>query len=476
LRSFKITLIFLASIIVFFIADVKAYKAQEESDKAYLKEKSAPEKVNKRPIVYVIPIKGDIEKGLAFFVYRSIKSAEEANADALILDIKTFGGGLEAAVIIRDYLIETKMHTYSFINKTRAISAGALIALATKDIYMAEGSSIGDALPIIAIPGQEQKEAPRKIIDYLRKEFKATAERNGHPTDIAEAMVDPEFEIKGLKEKGTILSLTTREAVKYKLVSGVADNFDELLEKINLSGAIVRTVSLSAAEKIARLVSSPAYSWIFLAIGIIGIYIEIKSPGFGLPGALGIIFLSLFFWGHNIAGFTGIEEVGLFMLGLILLIIEIFVIPGFGIVGLLGITSIFASLILSMFKFPPKEFPFDFWRLAKPMQSMGVATVFIISIGYFISKYFFKTSLWSRVQLSEEFTSKKGFVSADTRSDLIGKIGIAISPIRPAGTILIDNRRVDVISQGDFIDADTQVKITDIKGAKVTVKPYKEGD
>jgi membrane-bound serine protease (ClpP class) len=486
MKLIRPVLFILASIIILASSNAFSYKAQEEADQALsekhplmpdqanleAKKERAKEALGK--VVYVIPIEGDIEKGLAFFVYRSIKSAEEAGADAIILEIKTFGGGLEAAIIIRDYLIETKIPTYSFINKTRAISAGALIALATKHIYMAEGSSIGDALPVTAVPGQEMKEAPRKVIDYLRKEFKATAERNGHPTDLAEGMVDPEFEIEGLKEKGTILALTTKEAEKYKLISGITETFDELLEAIGLKGADVRTAKLSTAEKIARLLSSPTYSWIFLAIGVLGVYIEIKTPGFGLPGIAGIIFLSLFFWGHNIAGFTGYEEVAIFILGVILLIIEIFVIPGFGFVGTLGLMCIILSLILAMFKFPPKPFPFNFWRVISPMRTMGVATIFIVILGYFFSKLFPKTSIWSRLKLSEEFTKKKGFVSADPRAELIGRVGLAIAPIRPAGTILIDERRFDVISEGDFIDSDTKVIVTDIKGAKVTVRPYKE--
>ncbi len=453
MKTLKISIILLIALLLLH-AQPRALHAQES-----------------KKIVYLIPVKGDIEKGLAFFVYRSLQSAEEAGADAVILDIKTFGGGLEAAVIIRDYLVETNLPTYSFINKTRAISAGALIALATKEIYMAKGSSIGDALPIIAVPGQEQKAAPRKIIDYLRKEFKATAERNGHPTDIAEAMVDPEFEIKGLKEKGTILALTTEEAIKYKLASGAAESLDELLDKIGMKGAEVRTVALSTAERIARIVSSPKYSWFFLVIGIIGIYIEIKTPGFGLPGITGMIFLALFFWGHNIAGFTGFEEVGLFGLGLILLVIEMFVIPGFGIVGVLGLISIFASLILAMFKFPPKPFPFEFWRLSVPMRTIGKATLFAVLTGYLLYRYLPKTSFWGRLMLKDEVAKKDGYTVADTNSALIGRVGTTITPVRPAGTVLIDDRRLDVISEGGFIDADTKVRITDVKGAKVTVKP-----
>jgi len=479
MKMLKASSITITAIILFLLSCALVFAASKhggadiDKEQELIEERMAAreaEKSTERKIAYVIPIEGDIEKGLAFFVHRSIQAAEANNADAIILNIKTFGGGLEAAVMIRDHLIETKIPTYSFINKTRAISAGALIALATKHIYMAEGSSIGDALPIMSAPGQEGKQAPRKIIDYLRKEFKATAERNGHPTELAEGMVDPEFEIEGLKEKGTILSLTTKEAVEHKLVEGVVDSFDELLDAMGFTGADIRSVELSTAEKIARLLSSPSYSWIFLAIGILGVYIEIKTPGFGLPGITGIIFLSFFFWGHNIAGLTGMEEVALFIVGVVLLAVEIFAIPGFGIVGLVGITCMFLSLILAMFKFPPRPFPFDFWRLIAPVRTLGVSTVWIVILGYILSKYLPKSRLWRRLSLQEEFSAAKGFVSADTRHELIGRTGVALSPIRPAGTIMIDGRRVDVISEGDFIDADSEVTITDIQGAKVTVK------
>ncbi len=428
---------------------------------------------NSNKTVFEIPIKGNIEKGLAFFVYRSIKAAEDADADAIILNITTFGGGLEAAVQIRDYLIETEVPTYAFINKTRAISAGALIAIATKEIYMAEGSSIGDALPIQMMPGGQPKEAPRKIVDYLRKEFRATAERNGHPPDIAEAMVDPEIEIEGIKKKGTILALTTKEAIKYKLAKDTAESLEELLEKIGLKGATVHRTKLSFAEKLARLISSPSYSWIFLAIGIVGIYTEIKTPGFGVPGMLGMTFLVMFFWGHNIAGLTGYEEVILFILGVVLLLLEVFVIPGFGVTGFTGIVCIVASFIMAMFKFPPEDFPFSITRLTLPMRSMALSTIAIGVSGYFIFKYLPKTSLWSKLSLEKAFDSDKGFTSAETHSELVGKIGVAASPIRPAGTMLLDNRRIDVISEGDFIDRDSEIIITAVQGAKVTVKPVK---
>ncbi len=433
--------------------------------------KSSTKKSNK--IVFEIPIKGNIEKGLAFFVYRSIKAAEAADADAIILNITTFGGGLEAAVQIRDYLIETEVPTYAFINKTRAISAGALIAIATKEIYMAEGSSIGDALPIQMMPGGQAKEAPRKIVAYLRKEFRATAERNGHPVDIAEAMVDPEIEIEGIKKKGTILALSTKEAIKYKLAKDTAESLEELLEKIGLKGATVHRTKLSFAERLARIISSPSYSWIFLALGIVGIYIEIKTPGFGVPGMLGIAFLVMFFWGHNIAGLTGYEEVVLFVIGLILLILEVFVIPGFGITGVAGIVSIVASLIMAMFKFPPQEFPFSISRLTLPMRSMALSTIAIGVSGYFIYKYLPRTALWSKLALEKAFDREKGFTAAETHSELVGKVGVAASPIRPAGTIMLDNRRLDVISEGDYIDSGSEVVITDVQGAKVTVKPVK---
>jgi membrane-bound serine protease (ClpP class) len=289
------------------------------------------------PVVYVAPVEGIIDLGLAPFVQRVLNEAADAGAAAVILDINTFGGRVDAAVLIRDSLLNAKVKTIAFINK-RAISAGALISLAAERIVMAEGGTIGAATPVqMGQPGAAPQPVEEKTVSYVRKEFRSTAEARKRPPLIAEAMVDADVEIKGLIEKGKLLTLTTAEALKYKVADFSADTLDGVLEQLDLKGAEVRRATPTWAENLVRLLTHPIISSLLITIGMLGIILELRTPGFGVPGALGIASLALFFWGHWLVALAGWEELLLFGSGIVLLILEIFVIPGFGIAGVLGI-------------------------------------------------------------------------------------------------------------------------------------------
>ncbi len=220
-------------------------------------------------IVYLIPIKGTINSRVARFVGRAIDEAEEAKANAIILEINTFGGRLDAATKTRDSILDSKVLTIAFVNK-RAISAGTLISLAANKIVMAPGSTIGAATPVDFLG----KKAPEKVISYWRKEVKSTAEKNNRPTKIAEAMVDEEVEIPELIEKGRLLTLTTNEALKYKIADYEAENIDEVLKAFDLVGAQVVSVSTNTVKQFLR----PWILWIALAA--VCVVIEIFTAGF----------------------------------------------------------------------------------------------------------------------------------------------------------------------------------------------------
>jgi membrane-bound serine protease (ClpP class) len=256
---------------------------------------SAPLFAQKTPVVYVAPIEGMIDLGLAPFVDRVLREATDAGAAAVILEINTFGGRVDAAVLIRDALLNAKVPTVAFINK-RAISAGALIALATEKIFMGDGGTIGAATPVQAgQPGGAAQPVEEKTVSYVRKEFRATAEARKRPPLIAEAMVDADVEIRGLIQKGKLLTLTTEEALKHKVADFRTDTIEEVLKQLDLAGAELRRASPNWAENLVRFLTHPIVSSLLITIGMLGIILEIRTPGFGVPGLLGISSIALFF-------------------------------------------------------------------------------------------------------------------------------------------------------------------------------------
>lgn len=300
------------------------------------------------PVVYVAPIEGMIDLGLAPFVQRVLNEATQEGAAAVILDINTFGGRVDAAVLIRDALLNAAVPTVAFVNK-RAISAGALISLSTQKIVMANGGTIGAATPVqMGQPGAPAQPVEEKSVSYVRKEFRATAEARKRPPLIAEAMVDADVQIPGLIEKGKLLTLTTEEALKHKVADFRAETIDSVLEQLALTGAQVKRASPNWAEDLVRFLTNPIVSSLLMTVGMLGIFLEIRTPGFGLPGALGIASLALFFWGHWLVQLAGWEELLLVVSGFVLLVLEIFVIPGFGLAGIAGIGALLAGLSLSL--------------------------------------------------------------------------------------------------------------------------------
>src|SRR3989337_1082494 len=299
-------------------------------------------------VVHVAPIEGTIDLGLAPFVRRAIEEAAQAGAAALVFEVNTFGGRVDAAVQIRDALLDSPVKTIAYVNK-RAISAGALISLAAEHLVMAGGSTIGAATPVQAgQPGGAAQPVQEKTVSYVRKEFRATAESRKRPPLIAEAMVDADVAIRGVIAKGKLLTLTTDEALKHKLADFRADTLEAALERLGLGGAELRRIAPNWAENLVRWLTHPVVSSLLVSIAMIGILIELRAPGFGIPGGLGVASLGLFLWGHWLVQLAGWEELLLALGGVVLVALELLVIPGFGVAGILGILALLAALVLSM--------------------------------------------------------------------------------------------------------------------------------
>lgn len=421
---------------------------------------------DKRPVVYVAPIEGVIDLGLAPFIQRVLDEAAQADAAAVILEINTFGGRVDAAVQIRDALLRARVRTVAFVNK-RAISAGALIGLAAEKLVMAGGGTIGAATPVqMGQPGAAAQPVEEKTVSYVRKEFRATAESRKRPPLLAEAMVDPDVAIPGVIEKGKLLTLTTEEALKTKLVDFRADTMESVLEQLGLGGAELRRASPNWAENLVRFLTHPVVSSLLITIGILGIIIEIRTPGFGVPGALGIASLSLFFWGHWLVQLAGWEELLLVAGGVMLLALEIFVIPGFGIAGGLGIVAILAGLMLSLIGAGDTA-AFVLKAAGRVVFSLLVALIGSLVLLRFLPRLPFGR----RLILERGLAAAQGYASAP-QSDArwLGKRGRASSPLRPAGIAEIEGERVDVVSDGELIDAGQLIEVTRVDGNRIVVR------
>jgi membrane-bound serine protease (ClpP class) len=418
------------------------------------------------PVVYVAPIEGIIDLGLAPFVERVLAEATEAKADAVVLEINTFGGRVDAAVLIRDALLRSPVRTVAFVNK-RAISAGALISLAAEKIVMADGGTIGAATPVqMGSPGGETKPVDEKSVSYMRKEFRATAESRKRPPLVAEAMVDPDVVIDGVIEKGKLLTLTTTEALKLKVADVRADSLEAVLEYLKLPGAQIRRPTVNWAEQLVRFFTHPVLSSVLMTIGILGIIVELRTPGFGVPGAIGLTSLGLFFWGHWLVRLAGWEEILLVALGLVLLALEIFVIPGFGITGVLGILALVGGLALSLIGAGATG-GLLLWAVGRVALSLLIA----IGASLVLLRLLPHLPYGRSLVLATDLDARAGYASAP-ESDLkwIGKRGTAATPLRPAGIALFDGERVDVVSRGEYIAADAPIEVVRVDGNRIVVR------
>jgi len=430
---------------------------------------TAPASAQDKPpaIVYVVPVEGIIDLGLAPFIQRVLDEATQVGAAAVILEINTFGGRVDAAVQIRDALLNARIRTVAFVNK-RAISAGALISLAAENIVMSAGGTLGAAAPVLAgAPGAETPPVSEKTVSYVRKEFRATAESRKRPLLIAEAMVDPDVAIRGVIDKGKLLTLTTEEALKHKVADFRADTLEAALQPLGLAGAEVRRAAPNWAENVVRFLTNPVVSSLLITIGMLGILIEIRTPGFGVPGALGVTSLGLFFWGHWLVQLAGWEELLLAAAGVLLLAIEVLVIPGFGITGALGIVAILAGLALSMVG--PGDTPrFILEAAARVVVSLLVALLAALLLLRLVPRLPFGR----RLILARGLAADRGYASApESDAQLLGKTGRASSALRPAGIAEIDGRRVDVVSEGELIDAGQSIRVTRVDGNRIVVRP-----
>lgn len=413
-------------------------------------------------LVYVATVSGTIDLGMTPYIKRVLREAAKADAETVILDINTPGGRLDAALEIKDAVLGADIPVIAYVNR-EAFSAGALIAIAANTIYIAPGGVIGAATPV---DGTGEK-ASEKVVSAVRTDFKSVAELRGRDASIAEAMVDDEVAIEGLVEKGKLLTLTSTEALKWGYSEGEAADLGAILEAEGLSGATLVQIDISFSERLVRFITNPAVAGILISLGFLGLLAELTSPGFGVPGIAGLLLLALFFWGHMLAELTGWEGVALVVIGLSLIAIELLVVPGFGVVGILGLAVFFAGLFMAMIG--QGAVIGDFLRTA--LVLVGATTLMIIG-AYLILRLLPRRRVFRGLALQTSLASGSGLEESasgepqnesrrrsDTSISLVGLRGIALTDLRPAGAALIDNHRVDVVTEGGFIEEGRSIEV-----------------
>ncbi len=397
----------------------------------------------------------------------AFEEAEKLNADIIIIQMNTFGGALDAADKIRTKILESKIPVYVFIDNNAA-SAGALISIACDSIYMRKGASIGAA----TVVNQTGEVLPDKYQSYMRSMMRSTAETNGRNPEIAEAMVDPSVFIEGIIDSGKVLTFTTTEAIKYKYCEGTAETIRDVLKASGIKNYEIKKQYLSPLDYFIDFLINPIVSGILIMVIIGGIYFELQTPGIGFPLIAALTAAALYFAPLYLEGLASHWEILVFLVGLILLALEVFVIPGFGVAGISGIFLIIIGLTLSLIG----NVGFDFTGVPMNGVIKSLITVIIsIFLGLIGSFYFGRKVLTSNIfghlALETVQNSNEGFTASyEDVKQMIGKKGIAYTILRPAGKIMIDNDLYDATALNGFIDKGELIEVVKYETSSLFVK------
>ena len=425
--------------------------------------------------VYRVPIEGTIDLGLPPFIQRMIDKAESENATAIIFDINTFGGRVDAATQIKDAILGSDITTIAFINR-RAISAGALISLSCEKIYMTGGGLIGAATAV----DMSGKKGSEKVISFMREEMASTAEKRGRNKEIARGMVDEELnfshlvingdsisvnDIEGRKD-GKLISLTTEQAIKYRIADGTAESIEALMDTLSYGSFEVKESSENWSESIVRFLTNPVVASLLTTFGFLGILFELQSPGWGIPGFVGLTCLILSLSVSYIAQLATMSDMIFILTGLSLILLEMLVIPGFGIVGIGGIGFMLYGLYLLLLP----EVPVGEEVLGQAMDGFLIGLVGAIIGIVLLGKLMIRSKFWEQLTAPSSQKKDQGFSNTQGWEDLQGKLAITDTDLHPSGWINIDNQRIFVLSEGGFIEKGKKVAILSVDGNRVLVR------
>ena len=447
--------------------------------------------------VYHIPIEGTIDLGLPPFIERSIAEAEENNAKVIIFEVNTFGGRVDAATQIKDAILDSKVPTVAFINK-RAISAGALISLSCEKVFMAGGATIG-ATTAVDMQGNKASE---KVISYMREEMAATAEKRGRDKYIARGMVDEELEFpnKVMKEfindgevidtiktkvyylvidgdtvtvddiegrkQGNLITLTTEQSLKYKIADASIENFEAVLDTLGFSNLVVNKTTENWSENFVRFLTNPVVASLLTTFGFLGILFELQSPGWGIPGSIGLICLILSLSASYIAELATMSDLLVVLMGMLFLMLEAFVFPGFGLAGVAGIVFILWGLYLLLLP----DVPVGEEVLSQASNGLIIGIIGGLVGLVLLFRAMTKTKFWRDLTSPDIQKKEDGYVASFGWEKLVGEEALTETDLHPSGWINVGKERVFALSEGNFIDKNEKVVILSVDGNRVVVR------
>lgn len=457
--SKKISLLFVLSLTVF--VGLQAFAERVDRVSQHLEANPG-----KQFLVYKFSIKENIMPAAVRLTQKAMAEADSMNADFILLHLNTYGGAVDAADSIRTKLMQSKIPVIVFIDNNAA-SAGALISIACDRIYMRSGSNIGAA----TVVDQAGEVVPDKYQSYMRSMMRSTAEAKGRDPQIAQAMVDPEVEVEGVIEKGKVLTFTATEAIQHGFCEGIAETIPEVLKLAGIEPYTMAEQKLTAMDRVINFLINPIISGLLIMIIIGGIYFELQTPGVGFPLAAAVTAALLYFAPLYLEGLAANWEILIFLLGLILIAIEIFVIPGFGVTGILGILFMILGLTLSLVE----NIGFDFSGV--PVMEMFIALLTVIVAttmafvgGIFLSKQLLTTTRFGELALQSVQDTQAGFSSANlSLRSLVGSTGVAFTVLRPSGKIEIDDEVYDATALTGYIEKGDAVKVVKYEATQLFV-------
>lgn len=455
--------------------------------------------------VVIAPITGEIDLGLAPFLERVLDDAADTGAAAVVLPIDTPGGRLDAALEIRRSLLASDVRTIAFVDAT-ALSAGALIAIAAEEIHVVPGGVMGAATPVLGATGET---ADEKVISVVRSTFRATAQQRGRDPDIAEAMVDPSVEVDGVSRAGELVTLDDEQMLATGYAESIVGDLDALLAELDLADQPRTEVSPSLAERLVRFITGGLVAPLLLSLGIWLVVGDLLSGGVGIGASVGAVLLGAFFYGHLLAGLSGWEDILLVAVGVVLLLVEIFVIPGVGIAGVLGLLALLGGGVLAMVNrdldlVPTAEFVAVAGRVTMTFLLVSVAIIILIVLiarrrgggeaivlghgptgsgarptrARWLQWFGSSDVLAPDVDAADDEDAEdeggrppsRGRPDPLPRGSLVGHTGVTLTDLRPAGVARVDGNRIDVVTEGEWLSAGDPVIVLSDEGYRRVVR------
>jgi len=418
-------------------------------------------------MVYTFDMKEMIAPPVWRTTKNAIEKATELKADLIIIHMNTYGGTLDDADSIRTKILNSSIPVYIFIDKNAA-SAGALISIACDSIYMAPGSSIGAA----TVVNQSGEQMPDKYQSYMRSMMRATAEAKNRDPKIAQAMVDPKVYVPGISDSGQVLTFTVSEAIQHGFCEAKVENINELLQHAGIQHYKVVPHEISATDNMIGWLINPFVSGILIMLIIGGIYFELQTPGIGFPLAAAFVAAMLYFAPLYVEGLANHWEIIVFIVGVALIAVEIFAIPGFGVIGVLGLVLMIIGLTLSMVgNINPINIEANISQITKALSIVVIAFFLAITASIMLSKKLFTSRAFGHLALTKTQNVDEGYTSASPDyTARIGQEGIAYTMLRPAGKIMIDNELYDATARSGLIDKGVRIVVVGYLNAQLVVK------